>query len=493
MAISAPRQRTTFKKDKKTGKVKGTTTYRAPERESADEQLDRYIRDNQNKKNQSAGIKSIVTDMPSKFADGFDFDAKNNLVNPTPGKKSKYFRKDGSLNEAGKYILGVYSDERPEYSRGLNRLVKSSPEMAQAYARRFPLTNFAMNIIPSALPLIGPAFTADKAIKANRRKQEILNTPVNRPEGGFKNFVEFFKPKMNSEQTANTEIIEGEKEPLINPSDINIQKAVNPSFASPQDMGFLDDENIFDPEKAAIESALAPGDVFDPVAADKRNKVDFINQVEGTNFTVDDAELRFNIDDQFERSKQKQGMIIRDDVNIEEEAPVIGQFDLTDQGAINLTGAPDQTTEGVREQIDMNTADPNLDIFTNQAFMGSGPNFPAGGVKTEGEVNTGLDMIGNKVFPSEGGSQTALDILNSNATDGDFSGYPTMRFNNDVKRSFVDDNYGNPNPDFIVNDQRFVTPGERDFNRFAEGGSTNKYQNMSTHEKLMRMAKTMYG
>ena len=51
MAISAPRQRTTFKKDKKTGKVKGTTTYRAPEMEKASEQLDRYIRDNQNKKN----------------------------------------------------------------------------------------------------------------------------------------------------------------------------------------------------------------------------------------------------------------------------------------------------------------------------------------------------------------------------------------------------------------------------------------------------------
>jgi hypothetical protein len=242
---------------------------------------------------------------------------------------------------------------------------------------------------------------------------------------------------------------------------MNLQKAVNPSFASPQDMGFLDDENIFDSEKAAIDAALSPGNVFDPVAADKQSKVDFINQVENTNMTVEDAERSFGsygktIDDMFERAKQKQGMLIRDEVEIEEseEAPIGGQFDLTDQGTINLTGAPDQTTEGVREQIDMNTADPNLDIFTNQAFMGAGPNFPAGGVRTEGEVNTGLNTVGDKVFPSEGGSQEAVDILNSNA-DPYFTGYPTMRFN--------------------------------------EGGSTNKYENMSTHEKLMRMAAEMYG
>ena len=142
-------------------------------------------------------------------------------------------------------------------------------------------------------------------------------------------------------------------------------------------------------------------------------------------------------------------MVIRDKINIEEEAPITGQFDLTDQGAINLTGAPDQTTEGLREQIDMNTADPNLDIFTNEAFMGSGPNFPAGGVKTDGNINTGLDLVGDQVFPSEDGSQTALDILNSNA-DPYSSGYPTMRFDDGgyakmstfEKLKMMADNYG---------------------------------------------------
>jgi hypothetical protein len=268
-------------------------------------------------------------------------------------------------------------------------------------------------------------------MKANKRKQEILNTPVNRPKDGFKNFVDFFKKEMTPDQTAEIGVIESERKPLVNPQDMNIQEAINPSFASPQDMGFLDDENIFDTEKAAIDAALTPGNVFDPVAADKQSKINFINQVEGTNYTVERAEQAFgrygkSIDDIFEQSKQKQGMIIRDDVNIEEEAPVIGQFDLTDQGAINLTGAPNQTTEGLREQIDINTQDPNLDIFTNQAFMGD-ETFPAGGVKTDREINTGLDMVGDKAFPNSPGSQEALDILNSNANPY-FSGYPTMRF-----------------------------------------------------------------
>jgi len=73
-------------------------------------------------------------------------------------------------------MLAPYQDERPEYSRQLNRLVKSSPEMAQAYAQRFPIANFMQNLAPSAIPFVGPLFTADRAKKANRRKQEILNT-----------------------------------------------------------------------------------------------------------------------------------------------------------------------------------------------------------------------------------------------------------------------------------------------------------------------------
>ena len=427
MAISAPRQRTTFKKDKKTGKVKGTTTYRAPEMERASEQLDRYIRENQDLKNKNAGIESILEDMPEKRA---EFVRRN-------------VREDGSLNSAALAMLAPYRDERPEYSRQLNRLVKSSPEMAQAYAQRFPIQNFMQNLAPSAIPFVGPLFTADRAMKANKRKQGILNTPVNRPDGGFKNFVEFFKPKMNEEQTANTEIIEGEKEPLINPQDMNLQEAR--PFVSPQDMGFLDDENIFDSEKAAIEAGLAPGNVFDPVAADKQSKVDFINQVEGTNFTIESAEKRFDINEQFERSKQKQGGVIREevnrDLNVDDTDPIPGgQFNLTkpvvneDTVPVILGGAgPDYEYGDFMVNEELGNVIPTDNSFPADGVAGK-PVTQAGqelvftdGSKVTEPVNTGLDMVGNKAFPNSPGSQEALDILNSNAYPY-FSGYPTMRF-----------------------------------------------------------------
>jgi hypothetical protein len=475
MAISAPRQRTTFKKDKKTGKVKGTTTYRAPEMEKASEQLDRYIRDNQNKKNEAPGIESILQDMPEKRA---EFVRRNTVKN-----------KDGTfrLNQAALAMLAPYQDERPEYSRGLNRLVKSSPEMAKAYAERFPKTNFAMNLLPSALPFVGPLFTADKAIKANRRKQEILNTPVNRPDGGFKNFVDFFAKGMTPDQAKNTEIISGEtlrlspqdifnkSEPMTEEQKANV--AADLPFRSPQDMGFLDDENIFDSEKAAIDAALTPGNVFDPVAADKQSKVDFINQVENTNMTVDRAEQvaasnGMTLNDVFERSKQKQGGIIREEVNrdlsVDDEDPIPGgQFNLTsptvdeNTAPLILGGAgPDYDYGDFMVNEDLGNVIPTDNMFPEGGVSGT-PVTQAGqelvfsdGTPVTQPVNTGLDMVGDKAFPNSPGSQEAMDILNSNA-DPYFSGYPTMRFN--------------------------------------EGGSTNKYENMSTHEKLMRMAAEMYG
>ena len=410
---------------------------------AADKQLDRFIKDKyESTKNQDAGIASIVQDMPKKFAD--EFINSEGKVGPELDKngnpiKSRYYRADGSLNSAGLATLSQYTDERPEYSRQLNRLRTSSPQMMDAYARRFPISNFAMNVMPRFIPVVGPAFTADQVMKNKRLEQNYLN----RPESDYNKFVEFFKPKMNSEQIANTEIIEGEKEPLINPQDMNIQRAVNPSFASPQDMGFLDSENIFDTEKAAIDAALTPGNVFDPVAADKQSKVDFINQVENTNMTVDRVEQvaasnGMTLDDVFERSKQKQGGIIREevnrDLNVDDEDPIPG-------GQFNLTR-------------------PTVNEDTVSVILSGDPNYEYDNY----DVNQQLA----DVLPTD-------DILAQS----------------DEKRSFVDDNYGKENPNIFVNDEKFDTLG-LGFG-FADGGSTNKYQNMSTHEKLMRMAAEMYG
>jgi len=428
----APRQRATF--DKK-GKVK-SMNYKeySPRQEKASAQLESYIRNNQDKKNEAPGIKSILQDMPQKKA---DFVRRN-------------VRKDGTLNSAAQALLAPYRDERPEYSRQLNRLVKSSPEMAQAYEKRFPIQNFMQNVAPRFMPVVGQLFSADQGMKANAAKQAIMNTPVNRPEGGFKNFVDFFKKDMTNDQAAKINIIEDETIGLQDPNRYGSLGGGRFDYPG-SDLSFDEMNELDEGEKSAIEAALTPGDiVYNPVDAEKQSKLNFINKVFGTDFgnSVDTPQGPI-IDQMFEKAKQQQGMVIRDKINIEKEAPITGQFDLTDQGAINLTGAPDQTTEGLREQIDMNTADPNLDIFTNEAFMGSGPNFPAGGVKTDGNINTGLDLVGDRVFPSEDGSQTALDILNSNA-DPYSSGYPTMRFDDGgyakmstfEKLKMMADNYG---------------------------------------------------
>ena len=72
-----------------------------------------------------------------------------------------------------------------------------------------------------------------------------------------------------------------------------------------------------------------------------------------------------------------------DDLNLTNLYSLTQQPTITDDliaGAFEeRDDVPGQTTEGIREQIDINTADPNVDIMTSDAFMGS-DTFPAGGV-----------------------------------------------------------------------------------------------------------------
>ena len=269
-----------------------------------------------------------------------------------------------------------------------------------------------------------PFFMKDRLNK--RADERIVDTPRTLADLG-----------MTPDQNAQINIIETENTPLVNPQDMNLQNAVNPSFASPQDMGFLDDENIFDTEKAAIDAALTPGDiVYNPADDDFRGKVNFINQaLDGANYPYEspnDPAYRPMIEQLFEKVKRNIGTKeIRPTVdagNAQEgdgEDPIPGgQFDLTnpafsDQTNLVLSGDPDY----------------DFSNFNTNAELGSlsqDPNsFPEGGVsgKFVDNMGSGTEMVGDKIFPSEGGSQEALDILNSNATDGvDFSGYPTMGF-----------------------------------------------------------------
>ena len=460
-----PRQRTTFKK----GQRKGTTTYKEynPTQQKAESKMERarrdldtFIRDNYRpgtgQSTQRPGIESIVQDMPKKFADGF-FNKKGEIGNPTPGEKSRYFRKDGSLNEAGKYMLNVYSDDRPEYARQMNRLVTSSPEAARAYAERFPKTAFFENMFPKMIPVVGGLASIDK----QRRDKQIAGRT---PEEEYKILQQLgLRPDVDVREQQAQEIADdltSNQATILNttleenkPIEDRLQEEniIKTSGAGEEDI-----IDIFDPEKTAIEAGLTPGTVYDPREDDFKRKVDFLNARLGRNqysYENQDPVYRSLVEEAFEKEKQRQGLEIRETVDAgnaqqgeEEQKPIAGQFQFENflspyQDTINLTGVaePDPLVD---EDYDY------TDFDTNQALgeRGVDPNLiPAGGVYVPPEkvgdqtliftdgapitnrVDTGVEMIGDRMYPTTGGSQTAIDILNSNA-DPYFTGYPTMRF-----------------------------------------------------------------
>ena len=125
-----PRQKTTFKNKKP------TTTYSYVEDRptSASERLDTFIRSNpqgDNRNTQQASVNQVVLDMPTKFQGKFK--GVNNY---------------GDMNSAQKMIFDFY-DNRNKYQRDMNNLRTSSPEMRQAYAQKFPVSNFAMEMGPT--------------------------------------------------------------------------------------------------------------------------------------------------------------------------------------------------------------------------------------------------------------------------------------------------------------------------------------------------------
>ena len=128
-----PRQRTTFKNKKP------TTTYSYVEDRpmSASERLDTFIRNNpagDNRNTQQSTIQEVVADMPQKF--------KNSTFKNFTGNDYSH------MTQGQKMIFDFYND-RNKYQRDMNNLRTSSPEMRQAYAQRFPVSNFAMEKLPS--------------------------------------------------------------------------------------------------------------------------------------------------------------------------------------------------------------------------------------------------------------------------------------------------------------------------------------------------------
>jgi len=121
---------------------RGSSTQKRRVNTVADKRLDDFINNNQNLKNQSTNksILSTVSDKPQRFSK--DNESRKAFI-------ERNLRADGTPNSAAQAMLDFYDDGRNDYSRGLNSLRTSSQPMMDAYARRFPVENFAMKMGPT--------------------------------------------------------------------------------------------------------------------------------------------------------------------------------------------------------------------------------------------------------------------------------------------------------------------------------------------------------
>ena len=214
--------------------------------------------------------------------------------------------------------------------------------------------------------------------------------------------------------------------------------------------------NPSDPEKQAMEQSLTPGEI----------NLSAINDL---------VNLRTNDEDIFE--------------------------DVSETNYNNIAPNYDFSNFKINEELSNQGVDPNS--FPEGGVPGKGVTqageqlFFADGTPITEQFDTGLTTVGDSVFPSSPGSQTNLDILNSNATDGvDFSGYPTMGF------GFANGGYmsgfSNQNPaesltasdnidDRIMKNLQFekMAPGMMGYN---QGGKV-----MNTYDKLKAIADNNYG
>ena len=123
-------------------RIKGLS--QAGNKAASDARLDNFIKSNQDLKNQSTlgSILSTVSNKPQRF--GKDNESRRAFI------ERQIRDNNGKINAAAQAMLDFYDDGRNDYSRGLNSLRTSSQPMMDAYARKFPLENFAMQAGPMA-------------------------------------------------------------------------------------------------------------------------------------------------------------------------------------------------------------------------------------------------------------------------------------------------------------------------------------------------------
>jgi len=485
-------------------------------KKAADKQLDRFIKDKyESTKNQEVGVKSIVQDMPKKFADNFinskgevgpELDKNGNPI------KSRYYRADGSLNSAGLATLAQYTDERPEYSRQLNRLRTFSPQMMDAFARRFPKTNFAMK----AGPMIAGAVTGvpfGLMDLYNRGKDKFTNLS-DRDDilGAIARTTNDIASSFTAEQAKNIDTNIEAKKPidqiLRNENIVNASTDVDPILsAATAQTGAEGIVDIFDNdgEKAAIDASLPTGNiVYNPYNSNPYSP----------------GSREYNEFEEFKKFKESQEKVDDSFEGVEDGVfQRAGEFKLeADEPSVNLSGVTDYEEE-----------------FEDTFGVPMKGNIEAPSLTRPGEIERGLgDRLTRETFALD--NNIPLDQLGE--VYPKTTSYPVgdMRYGVFDKSSLYDADqlydgetnipYGTVYSDKVSDTPKLgqeirgfniknpsLMPGgdaniflsypggiglDETFNMVntinrKDGGSTDNYGNMSTHEKLMRMASKMYG
>ena len=398
--------------------------YVAAATQNAQNQLQNIVQDKNETQNQ-AGLPAYA-DPTHKFHDKMT-DSEGNLI--------PY----NQLDESQKSIANFYGPSTANaYQQQLQNFITSSPINMQVYKdsglKGAGLNTFMTTALPNMIANTGLGQLITAMGKGKNKLKEIGSNIVD---------------SLSSTDAKNLNIIQQEKEEPIKTLDRPSISDVSGDVSGDVDDIFDTEASALtaalDPEKIAMDAGLTPGTVYDPRQDDLKSKIDFVNQVFGTNFEYTKNEGYVN--DLFQKAKEKQGAEISGTIQNQqgEQAPVAGQFNFE-----NFLSPYQDTITDVNLTGQMTAVDPN-------SFPEGGVDKPvtqagqtllfSDGTPVQESFDTGLDVVGDSVFPSDAGSQTALDILNSNAESG-FSGYPTMRYN------------------------------------FADGG----YTGMSTYQKLKMMA-----
>jgi|TARA_R110001592_G_scaffold322575_1_gene601531 hypothetical protein len=391
----AIRQKTTFNK-----KGKGTTKYKEynPSQERANSKLARFIRDNpagDNRNTAQSSVQQVVADMPTKFQSKFK--GVNNY---------------NDMNSAQKALFGFY-DDRNKYQRDMNNLRTSSPEMKQAYAKRFPVSNFMMETAPKFLPSgVGAMFAADRGMKANAEKQRIMNTPVNRPVGGFENFNKFFNEANEKNKiTAAATLPEGAESVFQSPQDMNITAQPGRFVQTPSDMGIMP-AMALSPQDMGITNnlldrrAVAPRNIPGGEAADKA--IDLAGR------PVDPISNR-------QRPLDSSPMTLQDVADQERLQAIRNQIALNSGILANLPEGIDPTRIGSVQGAGRGLQS----VFDMQNFVDNDPMsiYPQGyPTQKVGDFDTGLNFYGGNVaFGNTPEARAALETLRSNNPNQTFT------------------------------------------------------------------------